>query len=312
MIREGTFKGLKSIILEHDDIKATFLPEYGSKLASLIDKKTNEEWLFQAKADTLTVPTYGAAFSDYDSSGFDEVFPSIDACFDPVTGTPIPDHGEVWALPWDYDIQGEEIVFTVKSPVFPYTLTKRVRLERNRLCLNYAVTNDGDTRFYFIWTPHALLRCDEHTRIIVPAGLNKIMTVEHHTEHLGEWGTIHSYPVTISQKTGTELDLSKMEPPSANNCEKFYFIERVPEGMCGIIQENTGRTLMYYYPAEKIPYLGIWKTQGGYRGDYNLALEPCTGVYDNLYVAHAIRKAAFVEAKSMFTWWFQIEIGEQH
>lgn len=37
MIREGTSKGLKSIILENNDIKATFLPEYSSKLASFID-----------------------------------------------------------------------------------------------------------------------------------------------------------------------------------------------------------------------------------------------------------------------------------
>lgn len=311
MIREGTFKGLKSIILENNYVRAVFLPEYGSKLASLIDKETNKEWLFQAKSDTLTIPSYGAVFSDYDSSGFDEVFPSIDACFDPVTGKPIPDHGEVWALPWEYRLEGKTVVFTVKSPVFPYTMTKRVWLEMNRLCFDYAVTNDGDTRFYFIWTPHALLRCDEYTKIVVPDSLTSVMTVEHQTEHLGEWGTIHPYPVTISRKTGKPLDLSKMEPPSANNCEKFYFTERVPKGMCGIVQENTGRKLMYHYPAEKIPYLGVWKTQGGYRGDYNLALEPCTGVYDNLSVAYAIRKVSFVEAKGVFTWWFQIEIGAE-
>lgn len=68
---------------------------------------------------------------------------------------------------------------------------------------------------------------------------------------------------------------------------------------------------MYHYPAEKIPYLGVWKTQGGYRGDYNLALEPCTGVYDHLSVAYAIRKVSFVEPKGVFTWWFQIEIGAE-
>jgi hypothetical protein len=33
MIREGIFKGLKSIILENHYMKATFLPKYGSKLA---------------------------------------------------------------------------------------------------------------------------------------------------------------------------------------------------------------------------------------------------------------------------------------
>jgi galactose mutarotase-like enzyme len=309
MIKEGTFKGLNSIILENEYIKATFLPMYGSKLASFYDKKANWEWLFQAKDDVLSLPSYGAPFSHYDSSGFDEVFPTIDACVDPVSGKPIPDHGEVWALPWSHKIEGETIIFSVKSPVLPYTLTKRVWMEKKRLCFAYEAMNHSDEPFYFIWTPHALLRCNEFTKIIVPRHLTKVMTVEHSTEHLGEWGTIHNYPITISQKTGKPLDLSKMEPACANNCEKFYFIERIKEGTCGIMQEDIKRSLTYHYPVDKIPYLGIWKTQGGYRGDYNLAMEPCTGVYDNLYVAHAIRKVASIQPHCSFTWWFHMEIG---
>ncbi len=59
-------------------------------------------------------------------------------------------------------------------------------------------------------------------------------------------------------------------------------------------------SLTYHYPVDKIPYLGIWKTQDSYRGDYNLALEPCTGVYDGLYVAHAIRKVASIQPYCSF------------
>lgn len=36
------------------------------------------------------------------------------------------------------------------------------------------------------------------------------------------------------------------------------------------------------YDANKLPYLGVWITAGGYRGDYNCALEPATGFYDDV------------------------------
>ena len=308
-MKKTVFKGINAIELENDYLKATFLPEYGSKLASLIDKVTNEELLFQSEADKLAVPSYGAKFSDFDSSGFDEVFPSIDPCIDPNTEEKIPDHGEVWALPWEVEEVEDRLEFTVQSPKLPYRLIKSVQLKGNRLCFHYKLENLGPSSFYFIWTPHALLNCSTDTKIIVEKHLTNIMTVEHSTEHLGEWGSTHSYPVTTSLKTKEALDLSRVEPVTAQNCEKFYFTEKVLDGICGVINQKTGRYLKYFYPPEKIPYLGVWKTQGGYRGDYNIALEPCTGVYDNLYVATAIKKASSVEGYGNFDWWFHMEVG---
>lgn len=311
MIYLDTFKGLKSIVIENENIRATFLPEYGSKMSSLINKKTNKEFLFQAKDERLTKPPYGADFSKYDSSGFDEVFPSIDKCLYPDSGLQIPDHGEVWALSWDYSIdeENEVIHFEVKSPKFPYILRKRVKLLDNTIKLEYEAINTKDEEFKFIWTPHILLNCSVHTRIIVPEDLNKIISVEHSTEHLGEWGSIHNYPLTKSQKTGQNIDLSRVEPITANNCEKFYFLRKLSKGYCGIIHEDTKDAIFYEYPSDKIPYLGIWKTQGGYRGDYNIALEPCTGVYDNLYVANSIRKVSKIPPKGKYEWWFNIKVN---
>ena len=99
----NTYKGLRSYELENDVIKITFLPDYACKIASLVHKKTGREFLFQAKEETLRLPPYAAPFSQYDSSGFDEVFPSIDECPYPdgsFKGILIPDHGEVCRVPF--------------------------------------------------------------------------------------------------------------------------------------------------------------------------------------------------------------------
>lgn len=313
MVLRVYFKGIESIILENDVLRATYLPEYGSKLASLVLKETNKEFMFQTHLKELVIPEYSSPFSEYDSSGFDEVFPSIDKCFYPNgerKGIEIPDHGEVWALPWNFEIIDEEKVkFWVVSPTLSYRFEKIIELTNNQIKTVYTVYNlSEEEEFEFIWTPHALLSCDEHVQLNVPSHLNKIMTVEHSTEHLGEWGTIHNYPETISHKTGKTIDMSKVEKIEANNCEKFYFLEKLKKNDVVSLKYQTGEEICYEYDTDKIPYLGVWKTQGGYRGDYNIAIEPCTGIYDDLYVASKIRKVSKVEKAETFSWNFNIII----
>ncbi|MBP5617432.1 MAG: DUF5107 domain-containing protein [Elusimicrobiaceae bacterium] len=300
------YKGLEAYILENDSLRLTFLPQYGCKLASLVAQKTGREFLFQSSLEKLSIPPYGAAFSDYDSSGFDEVFPSIDACpypCGPWEGTKIPDHGEVWALPWEVTFtQGENrIQSVVRSSKFPYVLTRVATLQNNEVLFAYTVENTSDAEFEFIWTPHCLLACSPATRLLIPPELNQVMTVEHSTQHLGPWGTLHTYPLTNSVQ-GHKIDLSKTEPVSAHNCEKFYFTSPNTAGWCGIEHTDTHEQLIYTYSAQEVPYLGVWKTQGGYRGDYNIALEPCTGIYDDLYVAHKIRRAAKIAPRAKRAW----------
>lgn len=306
------YKGLIAHVLENDFLRLTFLPQYGCKLASLVSKKTNREFLFQSDKDKLTIPAYGAAFSDYDSSGFDEVFPSIDACpypDGPFQGTQIPDHGEVWTLPWAsaFSPNGKSVKSIVESQKLPYALSRTVTLQDNNILFEYAVENKADIEFKFIWTPHCLLACSPTTKLLIPQNLTEIISVEHSTQHLGPWGTFHSYPRTTDVH-GKVIDLSKTEPITAKNCEKFYFTSPNVAGWCGIEHTDTHEQLLYTYPSDKIPYLGVWKTQGGYRGDYNIALEPCTGVYDDLYVANKIRRTAVISPKGTEEWTLKMTI----
>ncbi len=306
------YKGLNANILENDQLHLIFLPTYGCKLASLISKKTRREFLFQSEWEKLNVPTYGALFSEYDCSGFDEVFPSIDPCpypDGPFQGTSVPDHGEVWALPWAcaFSPDGKSLKSFVQSQRFPYTLSRSVTLKGNEILFEYCAENTAEIEFKFIWTPHCLLACSPATRLLIPNNLTEIMTVEHSTKHLGPWGTRHPYPLTTDIH-GRVIDLAVTEPITANNCEKFYFTKPNLAGWCGIEHTDTREQLIFTYPPEKVPYLGVWKTQGGYRGDYNIALEPCTGVYDDLYAANKIRRAAIIPPKGKYTWTLKITV----
>ncbi len=62
----------------------------------------------------IAAPAMPTSIGDYDIGGFDECLPTISACLypePPFAGVMMPDHGEVWALPWKYEIQGEELDF---------------------------------------------------------------------------------------------------------------------------------------------------------------------------------------------------------
>lgn len=312
IMRESTYKGLRATVLENEFLQLIFLPDYAYKLISLIKKSTGREFLFQSSSDTLSVPPYGAKFSDYDSSGFDEVIPSIDACPYPdgkYKGVPIPDHGEVWAMPWtSRENAAENSIFSsVTSEKLPYRFDRLLTLSANEISILYTVTNLMEEPFEFIWTPHCLLNCSTHTRLLIPQNLTEVITVEHGSQTLGPWGTLHRYPVATAVD-GRAIDLAQTRPVTDQNCEKFYFTAKNTAGWAGLEHADNGDKLIYRYDADKVPYLGVWKTQGGYRGDYNLAIEPCTGVYDDLYVAHKIRRAAVAEPERPYSWKFKMII----
>ncbi|MFZ0369612.1 MAG: DUF5107 domain-containing protein [Halobacillus sp.] len=309
VIETINFKGLEAVVLENEQIRCVILPSYGGKMVSFFDKEAAYEWLFQTSASELTVPPYGADFSQYDSSGFDEMFPGIDQGPHPADWKEIPDHGEVWALPWNCEKAGEGITLDVESPKFPYTIKKTVTLKGASIEIEYEAWNKSDEPFPFIWTPHALWNLNDSTKLEVPQGLNEVMNVEKGTQHLGEWGTTHSYPETQSLKTGKTLDLAELEPKEDGTVEKFYFTDRLNEGWCSIIQEDISRKLTYRFPEDKVPYLGIWKTLGGYRGEYNVGVEPCTGVYDDVYLAEKIGKVSRIPAGGSYKWSLTFSIG---
>lgn len=294
-------------ILENQKIKIKILPDYGGKIISIINKENNKEILFQS-SKKLKVPNYGSIFSEYDSSGFDECFPSIDECIYPKGSRKdlkIPDHGEVWAMPWKVEIKKDKAYLEVTSEKFQYTLKKIINLIDNKIKIDYEVINFGSDELAYIWTPHMLLNCDENTKIVVPNHLDKIISLESTSTHL-EYMKEYSYPYTID-KNQEIFDLSMVENLNKNNCEKFYFLQQT--SWSKIINLKTNDSVTVRVPTDKVPYLGIWRTQGGYRGDYNIALEPCTGIYDSIEDGIKRDKIEKIKKNTTNTWWLEIEIN---
>jgi len=285
MITESTFKGCKSIELENDYVRVIVLPTIGGKIASFFLKDKNFELMFQNKEEIYRKANLYDDFAEFDASGFDDAFPSIDSSKVEYAGKIIeyPDHGEIWTADFNYTIDNEQINMTYNSEILPCIYTKGLSLDGNSLNIEYNIFNKGKEGIPCIWAMHCLVNCEDDMKIIFPKETSRIEVVCE-TPTLGKVGDIHPYPLTKTIK-GTDYRLDKIMPVSTNNMEKYYVRGKVSEGMCGVDYIEKSVKFRVYFDKEKLPYLGFWVTSGGFRGDYNCALEPTNGYYDSIDIA---------------------------
>ena len=310
-VNSGKFRGTDSIILESKELKVTLVPAVGGKMASLLHKETGKELLWQNPADKFIPLKYDSSYVEGDISGFDEMFPTINECFypsKPWKGINMPDHGEVWALPWDYGITDNTVHLWVHGVRMPYKLEKWVTIvEDNIVSSNYQVTNLSPFSFNFIWAAHPLFNADEYTRIIMPPTVREIINVFGLRPRLGVHGEKHSWPVTRDVE-GKEYDMSKLLPLGQGSFDKYYVWGRMREGWCALHNTESKMAIALSFDPAKVPYLGMWVNEGGFCNQYNVAPEPCTGAYDQIDVATQWGAVASLEGRQTYCWPLRISV----
>ena len=280
-ISKGVLKKIESIDIENDKIKVTILPELGGKFASIYSKETNFELLFQNKDEEYRIPELGDDFAAYDASGFDDAFPNIDPERKVVEGRKIhyPDHGEIWTKKFDYKICGDELRLVCVGKVFNHKYEKTINVNGNDIGIKYMITNKDEISVPCFWTMHCLVNCMDDMIVEFPKGTDKVVNVQD-SAFLGEAGNIHRYP-----RSEEGFELNKVLPASAMDTEKYYCVGKVENGECGIIYPSANTKFGVEFDPDELPYLGFWVTSGGFRGDYNCALEPSNGYYDSVSCA---------------------------
>lgn len=305
-ISESFFKGTRSIEISNDEIGISVLPYIGGKIARFYNKKKDFELLFQNKEEKYREANIHDDFSKYDASGFDDCFPNIDAGKVNYKNQYIdyPDHGEIWSSKLDYKVLENKVILFYESKLLPYTFEKRISINGNSLLLDYKIENIGSEVLKGFYTMHCLVNCKEDMIIIFPKETSKIINVTNSNE-LGSIGRLHPFPYTSS--LNNELyTLNKVFPKSANKFEKYYVTDKIEEGLCGVKYPSNNIELEIIYDAKKLPYLGFWVTEGGFRGDYNCALEPSNGFYDSIEIAEKNNKLMKLAPGSSFE--FSIEL----
>lgn len=272
---------VKMLTLANEALTVRVLPELGGKICGLKDEKTGFECLFQNPKVTYARPQCYDSFANYDASGFDDAFPNIDESWSLLNGRRIhfPDHGEIWSMPMTAQMDGDAILLRGEGRVLPYRYAKRISLQGRQMHLHYTIENSGTEPLPFFWTMHCLVNVDAKTRLILPEEPMKAENVLAGTD-LGEVGSL------LDVRDG-KLDLMHMPEVGAASMRKYYLAGAVKTGACGFLFPPQRLCMMITYDAKILPYLGMWCTMGGFRGDVNAALEPSSAYYDSVDTAMA-------------------------
>jgi hypothetical protein len=188
----------------------------------------------------------------------------------------------------------------------PYTYKKIVSIENNEVILEYEITNKSSIDFPCIWAAHFLVNCHESMKLIMPDNTDEVINVISST-YLGDIGETYSYPIALDH-LGKEYFLDRVYPESAKKVEKYYINQEISEGKCGIYYPHKDVTYRLHFDKNIMPYLGFWVTEGGFRGDYNCALEPANGFYDNIDIAVREGKIFTLKAGEILKFQIKIEI----
>lgn len=304
-IYPSVYKDQQAITIESEAICAQFLPSTGAKMASLIFKPKRYELLVQRPGEKYLLQPFDGDYVAGECSGFDDMFPTIDKCFYesyPWQGTPLADHGEVWSLPWEHSILNDQLYMKVHGVRFPYLLEKWISFTSDDILrLDYRVTNLSNFDFDFMWAAHTMFYLEEGARLVLPEGVQNIISTLSFSGQLGNYGDEFPWPRFIAAN-GAERDLRQIQPKTVKNAEKYFIKGKMPQGFCGLTFPQSNFSLFLSFPPEKVPYLGILPNEGGWQDLYNIFLEPGTASLDRLDVAKLHKEYSTVKANSTYVW----------
>jgi galactose mutarotase-like enzyme len=294
--KEVDWNGLTGLAMQNERMRIVTIPALGGKITSLIDLKCGREWLWQNPDIIPAMPHFGEPYSRH-LGGWTECFPSIRETrypIEPWRGTIIPDHGEIWSLPWQSEVQSEkdkvEIKTTVHGVRLPYRFERIVSMTANeqKVSMVYRVTNLTVFDLPFIWSAHPILQVSPGVRLI--ASLEDVTVYDSLSGQFDELKQQICWPL-LRDRDGNDWDLSLLPQTEAPLSVKLY--GRVKKTAGATLRDaSTASQIHFLFDAKEITHLGIWLNfnacsvvPDGPR-DYFVAVEPCIGAQDDLALAY--------------------------
>jgi galactose mutarotase-like enzyme len=289
--------------LESHITSVVIVPDLGAKIVSLYDKVHQREWLAPPMRP-LKQTVYGADFVSQDMSGWDEMLPTIDAC--DWQGSHLPDHGEVWSVPWQLESAEEALIFSVTGRAMPYRFTRSAKLvDPGCLELRYTLTNIGKSAFPYLWAAHPQFLADAHTRILFPPEVRQVVNVIANDPLWGEAGAAWSWPQAVCAD-GQLWRLDRVRSVENHACRKFYLPPDEPVAWAALLDERLGCQIQLEWSPRDTPYLGLWVDEGMYNAVPVAALEPSNAYYDSLERAVKNDRVSVLQADQTASWTLRI------
>jgi len=269
----------ETISLATAGVEVTIAPGLGGRILGLADRRTGRQWLWRNQGVAAAPPPQGAAYDDVWIGGFEELFPS-DAP-QSIDGWNLPDHGDLWSRSWEVIDRGDGFVaLETVAPSVNSTVRKTIRLERNRVRLEWSVVSGADRAFPYMFKLHPAIAVDEFCTIDLPGGLIE-QVVPGFGSILGD-----ADGVPWPGPDGANLERCR---PESSGVNEFVYVRELPAGWCGVTDTRRECSLRLAFDLGDFPYCWLFITYGGWRGHNVVVLEPCTTHPKDLAIAHQRR-----------------------
>jgi hypothetical protein len=277
-ISEMSMDGLRVLHLENECFKLSILPEVGAKILSLFDKQRSRNVLWENPRIRPQRFPIDANFDNYWCGGWDDAFPTADACVH--QGEPFPNLGELRSLNWHVedlssDALGGSARLSAYGPISAIKAIKTVSLVGQEIHLDFEIESRSPLPVDFLWGTHPALAVGAGTRLIIPA--RRGIVGQSSDPSLGSPGQHYDWPMIKSDKGTT--DMSIVQDISAGIACGHYATE-LEDGWYAV--ETAGAGVLFEFPLETCPCLWLWLVYGGWRGYHHAILEPWTGYPVNL------------------------------
>jgi hypothetical protein len=278
---------LGAIQLENEWLEVSVLPEVGAKLYDLLWKPSNRNFLWHNPRILPQAYAIEANFDNYWCGGWDEGFPTCDAC--EYNGESYPNLGELRSVRWSVvaaDRAGDDVTVRLASfgPISPVRAEKTVTVAGGSpvLTIGYEITNLGPRPLDFIWGTHPALEPSEHMVLRIPARTGIVGLSS--DASLGKPGQRYGWPLV--ETPGGKTDMSRTRGIDAGIFSGHYATD-LQAGWYAVEDTETGEGFLLTFPVEKCPYLWLWLVYGGWRGYHHVIVEPWTSY--PVHLAEAVR-----------------------
>ena len=275
MIAKSFYKDRPAIKLSDHKTEILFLPEDGAKIASF-KTKDGRELLAQNPSESYKRLFLNSDYESAECSGFDDMFPTIDHCF--LDGIEYLDHGEVCRREYEYVIEKDEVCFKCYLPNLNATFRKTASLNDGELIVKYKIENHNDFQLPYIWAAHMMLMGEEGAVI--------------------ESGYVGNDDIKIVLGNPPPKDVINIYKLSDIKDEyKYYHTKEKTPVKCGILYPKSKVKISVDFEGKAVKYFGAWVNRGLVNGQYNIAIEPCTALFDSPVNAKKANKESVLKPK---------------
>lgn len=279
------------LIIRGAGVQASLRPDLGAKVTELLFGDKKRDWLWHNDRLPHRRGRPGASYErDFDSGGWDELFPTVLATRPGDVGGAweglgLTDHGEVWCRPWTVVDQGLSHCRTECAHAGPaFRLARHLTASVSTLRAEYELSNDGPRTMPYVWAAHPIfalepgmaLDVDPEAPIVVET-INGVRPSNGHTpKRWGDLATLH-----------TELTGALPFTAAALRSGLFakVFVRNGGDRGVGLLDGRTGEAVRIVADPESAPYTAIWINLGAWAGDggeplTNVGIEPTSAPLD--------------------------------